>query len=157
MARLVEVLTEDVISAWWAKLPHTDGFWGAFAGTDRAGFQEILLACPFVIQLPFGLLRVSSYRAGGDVNIHGVFWDRKALHDADAYERAAKYIFGLTGARRAIVEVPAKSRVLHRLLESLQFHAVATIAGGLKTPAGCFDMTRYVRIRQEGGRHGRKD
>jgi len=146
MASLITEITEDQICSWWEKLPHREDFWGDYAGTDYESFRKLIVSCPIVVEMPFGILRVSSYEIGHSAEVHGLFWSSDLMRNPEEFENAANLLRDNLHIVWVEVFVPSRRRALRRLLAAIGFSEIFVAPGWFKTSRGCFAGVKYARL-----------
>jgi hypothetical protein len=120
----------------------------AYSGPDNASrFRRLLHAAWMVLELPFGIIRITDYKAGLSVQAHGIFWSKEVFRGTDALVDMTKLVMGLFEVKSVEIAVPSGSRGLARLMERLPYRKVATLQDFffndiLKIPADLYVCTK---------------
>jgi hypothetical protein len=131
-----------------------DHFKGAPEYQGKGGrrfFIKALLSSILIIELDYGIIRVTDYCVGSHIAVHGLFHSKRVFGSVRELHSVGELLFSMFGITEIQITVPSSGRALKRLLTSLDFSVKHDLKNGLHDGSTWVDGTVY-RLRRTGGK-----
>lgn len=135
---------EAFVKGVWEKVKNAQGPWAQLDGTSYEQFLAICMSSDLLIDLGFGVGRISDLAVGHSCRVHGVFWSK------DAYTKIGEVAIALLNTakglrlRRIDCVVPSGVRSLRRYMHRLGFKFEGRMASYYRSESGFFDGDLYA-------------
>jgi hypothetical protein len=135
---------KEYIEKVWNKVAESKGFWSQLEGADFEHFYYSCMNSAQLIDMGFGMGRITHLVLGHSCRVHAVFWSRDAYKKID--EVALALLTTAKGLRLRRIEcvVPSDVRSLERYLLKLGFRFEGRMASFYKGKSAFFDGDLYA-------------
>jgi len=146
-------MTDNNIDRLYRLFDHFEGAPEYQGKGGRRFFTKALIDAIMVIELSYGLIRVTDYHVGSHVVVHGLFHSKSVFGSLRELKQVGDLIFSMFHIVEIQIIVPANSRALQRLLVNLNFTKGAYLQEGLYDGSMYVDGIEYT-LRRGGKRNG---
>jgi hypothetical protein len=137
------VMTDEIAEAVWAKLKDAKGFWSQLEGSSFESFKASCLASDLLIDMGFGMGRVTNLRLGHSCRVHAVFWSKDAIGKIREVAVALMTTANSLKLKRIECVVPSHVSSLRRYMKKLGFSFEGTMRCFYKGKAAFYDGDLY--------------
>jgi hypothetical protein len=136
--------TDEILRKIWARLEGSKGLWSELEGRSYEAFCNSCLMSDVLIDLGFGLGRVTNLRVGHSCRVHAVLWSREAFSKMGEIAIALMNTANSLKLRRIECVVPSGVPSLRRYMKRLGFSFEGTMRSWYKGTSRFFDGDLYA-------------
>ena len=135
--------TDTQLRSIWAKVESAYGPWAQLEGRSYEAFEASCRHSDLLIDMGFGLARITNLRLGHSCRVHAVFWSKDAIEKIGEVAVALMTTAGSLHLRRIDCVVPSGVSSLRRYLKRLGFGFEGTMRSYYKGVDRFFDGDLY--------------
>ena len=135
--------TDEQLRIIWAKLEASNGAWSQLEGRSFEAFEASCRRSDLLIDMGFGMARLTELRLGHSCRVHAVFWSKEAVSKIGEIAVALMTTAGSLHLRRIDCVVPNGVHSLRRYLKRLGFGFEGTMRSYYKGVDRFFDGDLY--------------
>ena len=128
----------------WEKVAGGGSFWGLVEGQSFDAFNASLMRSDVLVDLGFGLGRITHLEEDNSGRVHGIFWSKEVFGKVEELRLLILSLMRSFGLRRMECVVPRKVRSVNRFVEvRLGFKYEGTLGRYYATAGGFEDGNMY--------------